>query len=152
MHIIIEVDNYFYITLLIIGHKYTFPRCRTVLVLDGNVKNRRDVCLAKDARYIEFRNLPGSVKTGCQQTPDHKSRYCKSHKHQVCTLSVDPTPDDELSDVSVGPLLRSKKQKSKYPGDPVVEVLVAKRTTRRETYYQVYIFVNEKRQNHYILI
>ena len=95
------------------------------------------MCLAKDAGFIEFQNLPGSIKSGCQKTPDYKSRYCKHHKHQVCTLAVDPTPDDEMSDCPVGPVLRSKQQKSKYPGDPVVEVLVSKRSTRRETYYQV---------------
>lgn len=42
-----------------VGHQCKFPGCGTVLVVDGNMKNRRDVCKAKDAGYIEFLGLPG---------------------------------------------------------------------------------------------
>ena len=42
-----------------VGHQCKFPGCGTVLVVDGNMKNRRDVCKAKDAGYIEFVGLPG---------------------------------------------------------------------------------------------
>jgi hypothetical protein len=33
------------------------------MVLDGNMKNHRDVCMAKDAGFIEFDGLPGSLCT-----------------------------------------------------------------------------------------
>ena len=32
-----------------------------MFVPDGNMKNHWDVCLAKDAGYIEFEGLPGIV-------------------------------------------------------------------------------------------
>lgn len=120
-----------------VDHRYTYPGCRIVLVPDGNMKNRRNLCLAKDASFIEFENLPGSIKSGCQRTPAYKSRYCKHHMNQVCTLTSDSTPDEELSELMVGPPVHSKQTKSKHPGDPIVKVLISKKVTRRETYYQV---------------
>ena len=53
-------------------------------MLDGNLKNRRDVCLAKDAGFISYHGLPGHVKSGCMSTPSYKSRYCKEHCERVC--------------------------------------------------------------------
>ncbi len=66
------------------AHTCTFPGCGKVLVLDGNMKNRRDVCFAKDAGHVEFEGLSSSTKTGCQATPAYKSRYCDQHKQLVC--------------------------------------------------------------------
>ena len=51
-----------------------------MLVLDGNQKNNRPVCAAEDAGYVEYEGLPGSVKTGCMDTPEQKSRFCTSHR------------------------------------------------------------------------
>ena len=66
---------------------HTFPSCGSVLVLDGNMKHRRDVCYAKDAGIIQFDGLPGSIKTGCPAaTPAFKCRYCIQHKIQACEL------------------------------------------------------------------
>ncbi len=42
------------------------------MVLDGNIKNHRDVCKARDAGYTEYEGLPGSIKTGCMNTPSVK--------------------------------------------------------------------------------
>ena len=39
------------------------------MVLDGNMKNHRDVCYAKDAGFIEFEGLKGLIKTGCAAAP-----------------------------------------------------------------------------------
>lgn len=50
-----------------------------MLVLDGNMKNSREVCFAVDAGYTEFSNLPGKIKAGCPNTPAYKSRYCSIH-------------------------------------------------------------------------
>lgn len=105
------------------------------------MKNRRDVCMAKDAGFIEFEGLHGSIKSGCQATPDYMSRYCVHHKHQACQLLVAPPEQDEEAATfaeAVGPFVRHQhKQPSKHPGEAVVEVLVSKRKTRKETYYQV---------------
>ena len=44
------------------------------------MKNNREVCSAADAGYIEYAGLPGSVKTGCTETPERKSKFCPLHK------------------------------------------------------------------------
>ena len=67
------------------AHTCKFPGCSNVLVLDDHIKNRRDVCLAKDAGYIEYPTLPGHIKTGCMASPHFKSRYCKSHTPRACS-------------------------------------------------------------------
>lgn len=108
-----------------------------MLVLDGNMKNYRDVCHAKDAGFIEFEGLEGSIKTGCSASPDFKSRYCVHHKHQACDLlsSEQVEADEDLSVVS-GPTLRSSARQVE-PGDLVAEQILAKKETRRQTYYHV---------------
>lgn len=70
------------------AHECKFPGCKMVLVLDGNMKNRRHVCNARDAGYIEYDGLPGKVKTGCMLTPEYKSRYCSNHKIRACNFDV----------------------------------------------------------------
>ena len=101
------------------------------------MKNRRDVCYAKDAGFIQFDGLPGSIKTGCQETPQFKNRYCSSHKLQACELQSSEEVDDEL-DVPSGPTMRMRQQKQS-PGNPIAEMILAKETTRKQTYYQVTI-------------
>ena len=34
-------------------------------MFDGNMKNRRDVSMAKDAGYIQYPKLQGHIKSGC---------------------------------------------------------------------------------------
>ena len=46
------------------------------MILDGNMKNNREVCLAVDAGCAEFSGLPGRVRTGCPNSPGFMSRYC----------------------------------------------------------------------------
>lgn len=62
--------------------------CGTVLVLDGNMKNRRHVCNARDAGYIEYQGLPGKIKTGCMLTPEYKSEYCRKHTIRACNFGL----------------------------------------------------------------
>ena len=50
------------------------------------MKNHRDVCYAKDAGFIEFDCLTGSIKTGCLATPDYKSRFRIDYKKQTAEL------------------------------------------------------------------
>ena len=54
-----------------------------MLVLDGNMKNSREVCSATDAGHTEFSGLPGVSRTGCPDTPAFKSRYCKLHSPMI---------------------------------------------------------------------
>jgi len=104
------------------------------------MKNRRDVCFARDAGIIEFDGLPGSIKTGCTATPAYKSRYCEMHKNHACDLTVSNCEDEEM-DEPTGPTLRYKQPK-KPLGNQVAQVaqaLLGKKTTRQQTYYQVAI-------------
>lgn len=94
-----------------------------MLVLDGNFKNHRDVCKAKDAGYITFDGLPGQVKTGCQKSPALKSRYCSLHKPRVCTLTKLPEEG-------------STEEAGKKEG--IIEMILEKRTTRNTTYFKVW--------------
>ena len=67
-----------------LDHQCEFPGCKTTVVLDGNMKNRRDICFAKDAGSISYPGLPGHIKTGCVASPAYKSRYCQNHQARSC--------------------------------------------------------------------
>ena len=59
------------------------------------MKNHRDVCYAKDAGFIQFDGLSGSIKTGCTATPAFKNRYCSLHLNHACELRA-AEEDEEL--------------------------------------------------------
>lgn len=101
-------------------HICSTPGCKTIVVMDGNMKNHRDVCKATEAGYSTFDGLPGQVKTGCQKTPDFKSRYCYLHKPRVCAISEDQ--EDEATSL-----------------EGVVEMILETKVTRKTTYYKVII-------------
>ena len=110
-----------------VEHKCTYPGCGTTLVLDGNMKNHRDVCYAKEAGFMEFEGLSGSIKTGCPSTPAFKSRYCSEHKDYACSeLHHNDIDEDFVLHTGKGPYETS-----------IVEKIVDKKTTRKQTYYQV---------------
>ena len=122
-----------------LAHSCSYPGCGKVLILDGNMKNHRDVCFAKDAGFIKFEGLDGSIKTGCPETPAFKNRYCTDHKPQVCNLDCSEERDESLN-IQTGPELRSKAQtlyKDSSKGEPIAEMILGKKTTRKQSYYQV---------------
>ena len=86
-------------------------------MLDGNMKNQREVCMAKDAGYTQYSALPGSVRTGCPHTPAYKSRFCTHHKNRAPNYTSGASSADKEED-----------------RDTVVEMLLAKKVTRCETY------------------
>lgn len=45
-------------------HASDVPGCKTVLVLDGNMKNAREVCMCKSVGELKFSDLKGSVVIG----------------------------------------------------------------------------------------
>jgi len=47
------------------------------------MKNHRAVCAATEAGYIEYAGLPGSIKSGCKNTPVQISRFCSFIKPRV---------------------------------------------------------------------
>ncbi len=71
-----------------------------MLVLDGNMKNRRDVCMARDAGYTEYEGIPGSIKTGCMNSPEQTSRFCKIHQIRMCNPCPVVDADEAAPSVS----------------------------------------------------
>ena len=74
------------------------------MVVDGNMKNNREVCSAVDAGYIEYAGLPGSVKTGCTETPERKSKFCSLHKPRILL-----TAEKKLNGHVIESILASKQ-------------------------------------------
>lgn len=77
---------------LLTAHQCSFPGCNQVLILvldlDGNMKIWCDVCAASEASFIQYRNLPGTIKTGCQFSPLRTSKYCFNHAPRVSKRSL----------------------------------------------------------------
>ena len=85
-----------------------------MLVIDGNMKNRRDVCAASEAGFVEYEGLPGMIKTGCQLSPTNYSKYCFEHAPRISCRT-----QDQLSDSREG----------------VVRLITVKKETRGDVYY-----------------
>lgn len=105
-----------------IGHTCQKPGCGKArsLVVDGNMKNHRDVCCASYAGYAEYKGLPGRVRTGCPNTPAFKSAYCSIHKPVMAAPHSDGQGDDD-NDTREEP----------------IGLILGKRITRTSTMYQV---------------
>ena len=91
--------------------------CGTVLVLDGNQKNNRQVCAGG---FVEYAGLPRKVKTGCMDTPEQQSKFCPQHK-----------PRQMISELHCAELPSSEGMGG------VVEMILNKKVTRTTTFYQV---------------
>ena len=102
------------LTSILTGHRCDKSGCGSTIVLDGNMKNYRDVCMASEAGYAEFNGLPGRIKTGCPNTPKLKSQYCDLH-----TPTLFESNDDG-----------SNKEVQ-------LAFIIAKKVTRNTTLYQV---------------
>ena len=46
------------------GHHCKTPGCGSVLVVDGNLKNARQVCGCKAAGIVKFKDLNGKIALG----------------------------------------------------------------------------------------
>lgn len=98
-------------------HRCQKQGCGEVFVIDGNMKNHRAVCLAKEAGYAQYQGLPGKIRTGCPNTPDLKSRFCSKHKPTVVT------PQSDQSELEQSEGLQG--------------IIIGKKTTRQTTLYEV---------------
>ena len=103
---------------LCIGHVCSYPGCENVLVIDGNMKNRRDICAAIEAGFTEYLGLPGAIKTGCQLTPAYRSKFCFDHSPRVGKMT-------------------GSEQRQNPPEENVVGFITGKKETRSGAYYQV---------------
>lgn len=64
------------------------------------MKNRRDICGAKDAGWIQYPGLPGCIKTGCMASPVFRSPFCAEHK--VRGIEGECTPDELVVEMLLG--------------------------------------------------
>ena len=119
-----QVSLYLYLNMgvvmcvYLLAHQCNFPGCKIIIVLDGNQKNRRAVCAATEAGFIEYSSLPGTIKSGCQSSPGRQSKFCYNH---VPRVSQHVGGDDDAD----------------KPGEAgVVMFIAAKKQTRQDTYYQ----------------
>ena len=92
-----------------LGHECSYSGCKTVIVIDGNMKNRRDVSAATEAGFTEYLGLPGTIKTGCQRTPAYQSKFCYEHSRRVGNMTENMQQQSTLTENVVG-LITSKKQ------------------------------------------
>ena len=115
-------------------HKYNFPGCNKVFVLDGNCKNRRDVCGATEAGYIEYSGLPEGcrIKSGCQLSPMCTSKYCIHHTPRLSAMLSLPDPETIHSNDGV-----SQTDIVKPSCQGIIKLIVGKKITRNSTYYEV---------------
>lgn len=112
-------------------HHCGYPGCGLVMVIDGNQKIRRSVCMATDAGSIEYPSLPGSIKIGCTRSPKFKSRFCEQHEPR--SYSGNP---QHLSESHIEKLSPTKHHPLQSEGQ-IVELLLEKKSTRNGTYYKV---------------
>ena len=124
-----------YITLSILNfteHKCAKPGCAEAIILDGNMKNHRAVCSATHAGYIEYKGLPGRVRSGCQNSPAFDSSFCVVHKPVLAVPQrIHIEGEDNIVDVT------------KTEEEPV-GIIMNKRTTRSSTLYQVHNLTHPK--------
>ena len=104
-----------------------------VLVLDGNQKNQTFICMANDAGYIEF---PSSIKLGCINTPQYKSRFCEVHTSRACNTQPIHLSECQL-DTEEPRVLSNTLLQSARTGEPVVQLLLENKITRHDTYYKL---------------
>lgn len=98
--------------------------------------------MAKDTGYIYYEGLPGSIHTGCIQTPALNSRFCKDHEECVCNLPVasdDEIQNAEVEEMSSGPFTRAKAKAQGATSEVLglVERVLDQKVTRNKTYYKV---------------
>lgn len=108
-------------SLLCLCHRCQFLGCQVALVMDGNMKSWRDVCMAQEAGYIKYEGLEGKIKTGCLNRNFNIAHWIN---HELVT----PLPDTAVK---------------KHPLNHWVMIKVLssyfwrKKATRTATYYKV---------------
>lgn len=124
-------EAFFPYALLMVASWYPNQLSPTTLSLhaktiDGNMKNHRAVCSATHAGYIEYKDLPGRVQSGCQNSPAFESCFYVVHKPPLAMPQRVQIDDNFTSDIC------------KTEEEPVGNI-TNKRTTRNSTLYQVQI-------------
>jgi hypothetical protein len=121
-----------FLTCIPTEHRCDVTGCGKVLVLDGNMKNSREVCYATDAGHTEFSGLAGMIQTGCPNTPAYKSRYCIFHSPTVTTSQNIQFAEDGTPVTTVN--LKEAEERQ-------VAIITKKRVTRKSTFYEVSAYI-----------
>lgn len=117
------------------------------------MKNRRDICFAKDAGSVSYAGLPGHIKTGCMAPPAFKSPFCTQHKDRSCS-TVDHgnfVNHHSISYISAGLkclewlsmvciFVGLDGQSTSPSEEAVIEMVLAVKETRGTKYYQVILY------------
>lgn len=90
------------------------------------MKNRRDVCAATEAGYLEYEGLPGKIKSGCQLTPLQSHKYCYFHAARV----FKPESQSQL-------LPNTECSRRGDFEEGIIKFIISKKQMRSGTYYQV---------------
>ncbi|XP_078667555.1 uncharacterized protein LOC144909414 [Branchiostoma floridae x Branchiostoma belcheri] len=123
------------------AHICAVPGCQNCIILDGNAKNHRQVCSVTDAA-MEFPGLPGSIKTGCINTPAKGSRFCKTCKDFVCDPKEQRENTQEATACGQG---NSDSIEATTPGVPyLIDEILEKKEFRSVTIYKVRRFNDNK--------
>ena len=116
-----------------VEHRCQKHGCGETLVVDGNMKNHRDLCLATNAGYAEYKGLPGRVQTGCPNSLDYKSHFCQLHKPNVAKRqNIQVTDESCTSEVP------------KESCRDTVRFIIGKHVTRSSTLYQVQLILTKQ--------
>ena len=115
-----------------IDHQCKYPGCSNVLVIDGNLKNRRAVCAASEAGYLQCPGLCGTIKSGCQLTPLQTSKYCYQHANRVSNAR--PQCQDNQMEEDIPQSIESTQSES----DGIIKFILSRKQTRNGAYYQVH--------------
>ncbi|CAB3997256.1 Hypothetical predicted protein [Paramuricea clavata] len=112
-------------------HVCDVPGCKDVLVLDGNMKNARQVCSCRNIGELYFDGMKGTIVIGCQNTPSKSSRFCEEHKNLATQFKDDSSsiPQCEpttINDENIGDV-----------GDIMPVKVINHRETRQAKFYQV---------------
>lgn len=102
--------------------------------------------MARDAGYISYEGLPGSIHTGCINSPAYNSRFCQDHAEFVCNLETASDEEEfvdaavECEEFSYGPITRARaKANGKIPDKEfVIENIMDSKVTRINTYSKVH--------------
>ncbi|KXJ12526.1 hypothetical protein AC249_AIPGENE20249 [Exaiptasia diaphana] len=83
------------------------PGCEEIIVLDGNMKNARQVCCCNKIGYVQFSGLQEKVVTGCPNTPMQRHRYCSTHLGFAMPFRNDDVVPSALNQEQDNPLILS---------------------------------------------
>ena len=96
------------------------------------MKNHRAVCSATHAGYIEYKDIPGQVRSGCQNSPAFDSSFCALHKP---VLAMPQRVQIQHATSEGGEFTLDLRKTEEEP----VGIITNKRTTRSSTFYQVHV-------------